>query len=71
LEQQVYVSDVDLARRFSIARVTVWRWARQGLLPKPVKIGPNCSRWQLDEIEAAEARWLAARSKNAIAQVEG
>jgi prophage regulatory protein len=59
----VYVSDVELARRFAVSRVTIWRWSSQGILPKPVKIGPNCSRWQAEEIETVEARWLAARER--------
>jgi predicted DNA-binding transcriptional regulator AlpA len=58
-----YLSDVELARRFAVSRVTIWRWSSQGILPKPLAIGPNCSRWQAEEIAAAEARWLAAREK--------
>ncbi|MDQ3565821.1 MAG: hypothetical protein M3436_17520 [Pseudomonadota bacterium] len=41
--------------------MTVWRWTSIGLLPKPVKIGPNSTRWLLAEVEAAEAKWLHAR----------
>lgn len=58
-----YLSDVELARRFAVSRVTIWRWSSQGILPKPVKIGPNCSRWQAEEVAAAEDRWLAAREE--------
>jgi prophage regulatory protein len=58
-----YFSDVELARRYDVARVTIWRWSSQGVLPKPVAIGPNSSRWVGREIEAREARWLAAREK--------
>ena len=44
-----YRSDVELARRFGVSRVTIWRWSSQGILPKPVAIGPNSSRWLEDE----------------------
>lgn len=58
-----YFSDVELARRYDIARVSVWRWSAQGILPKPVRVGPNTSRWVGQEVAAAEDRWLAAREK--------
>jgi len=52
-----YVSDSALAARFAVSRNTVWRWAEKGELPKPVKLSPGCTRWNLAEIEA----WEAAR----------
>lgn len=57
----MFYTDVDLARRYSVARVTIWRWAGEGRLPRPVRLGPNCTRWSGVEIEAAEARWIAER----------
>lgn len=32
---------------------TVWRHASEGIIPKPVKIGPRMTRWNLDELYAA------------------
>jgi prophage regulatory protein len=49
-----YVSDSFLADRYSVSRNTVWRWAQQGTLPKPVKLSHGCTRWNLAEIEAHE-----------------
>jgi predicted DNA-binding transcriptional regulator AlpA len=46
-----YLRDTDLAERYSISRSTVWRWARRGMLPAPVKLSDACSRWRLEEIE--------------------
>lgn len=63
--ENTYLSDVDLARRFCVSRITVWRWSKQGILPKPIPIGPNCTRWRGDEVEAAEQSWLAARAAKA------
>jgi prophage regulatory protein len=62
-----YFSDVDLARRFAVSRVTVWRWVSQGLLPKPVRIGQGCTRWLADEVAEAEKRWLSNRDTRAAA----
>ncbi len=30
---------------------TIWRWARLGLFPKPVKLSPQVSAWRLSEIQ--------------------
>lgn len=49
-----YLRDKDLAERYGISRSTVWRWARKGLLPPPVKFGDACSRWRLDDVERRE-----------------
>jgi len=56
-----YVSDLDLSRRYRTHRTTVWRWASNGILPKPVQISPGCTRWLLDEVEARDAEREAAR----------
>jgi predicted DNA-binding transcriptional regulator AlpA len=50
-----YLSDKDLAERFGVTRTTVWRWTAEGLLPEPVKIGPNTTRWRLADVQAFEA----------------
>lgn len=50
-----WLSDRDLAVRYGVNRITVWRWARSGVIPKPRKIGPNTSRWSASEIEAHDA----------------
>jgi predicted DNA-binding transcriptional regulator AlpA len=54
-----YLSDKDLAARYSIHRATPWRWVQNGKLPAPVKI--NCStRWRLADIEAWEVEQEAS-----------
>lgn len=55
-----YVSDKDLSRRYSVSRATPWKWAKSGILPKPKRIGPNTTRWDLDEIEQFEAKKAGA-----------
>lgn len=54
----VYLSDQNLAGRYSVSRQTVWRWLKtDSTFPKPISLSPGCTRWRLDEIE----RWEAAR----------
>lgn len=48
---QRYVSDRQLAERYGVHRATIWRWSQQGLLPEPVSLSDQCTRWDLAEIE--------------------
>jgi len=50
-----FLSDKHLAERFGVHRTTVWRWAEVGDFPKPVKLGPGCTRWRMADVEAWEA----------------
>ena len=50
-----YLSDKDLAARYSIHRATPWRWVREGRFPSPIKINGS-TRWKLSDIEAWEAK---------------
>lgn len=54
-----YLSDVDIAARLAISRVTVWRWAEQGRFPRPIRLGPNCTRWRAEDVADWEATRLA------------
>lgn len=56
LSNIVYYSDRDLARRYACHQMTIWKWARQGRLPKPIKISDNTTRWRSDQIFAHEAK---------------
>ena len=48
-----YLSDKHLAERYDVARATIWRWAREGKFPLPVKIN-GATRWKISEVEAWE-----------------
>lgn len=49
LPAKQYLSDRDVACRYSVCRETVWRWTRVGLLPRPVRIGGS-TRWNLVDL---------------------
>lgn len=55
-----YISDKQLAERFNVSRVTIWRWASQFDFPKPVKLSGNCTRWNLADVEAWEQKKINA-----------
>ena len=41
----LYFRDVEIAKKFDVARTTIWRWVQAGILPPPIKISEGCSRW--------------------------
>ena len=62
--QPTYLTVRDLAKRYQVAVNTIWGWARNGNLPKPIKLGHQCTRWLRSEVEARE-RDMANRSRAA------
>jgi prophage regulatory protein len=55
MEFNMYLSDRQVAKRYSVSRGTPWRWAKTDpKFPKPVELTPGCTRWQLGELEAWE-----------------
>lgn len=54
MNTKTLLSDKRLAERLDVSRATVWRWAKAGLVPKPVKLSPGCTRWRLADIAAWE-----------------
>ena len=47
--------------KLPVSAATVWRWVREGRLPKPFKIGPGTTVWNVDEVDA----FLAKHSEGA------
>lgn len=50
-----YVSAAQLAERYGVNTATVWRWKCRGILPPPVKLSEQCTRWDLAAIEKRDA----------------
>lgn len=50
-----FLTDKQVAARYSVARSTPWRWVERGQFPKPVKLSPGCTRWRVSDVEAWEA----------------
>jgi len=49
-----FLTVADVAERLTVSVPTIWRWAREGAIPSPVKIG-GATRWKLSDLEAFEA----------------
>lgn len=55
---RLFLSVKDVAQRYGTSVNSIWRWARQGDIPAPVKIAPRTTRWPLAALEAHEAAIL-------------
>lgn len=45
-----------------VSPATWWRWVADGKAPKPFKLGPNTTVWDLDQVEAFLAQQAAGRA---------
>lgn len=58
-----WLTDKFLAVHYHVSRKTIWRWAAEGRLPAPVRIGPATTRWRKSDIEEHDRRLeLATRA---------
>jgi prophage regulatory protein len=48
----------EVMRRLGASRTTIWRWEREGKMPRKRRVGPNIVGWREDEIE----EWWASQN---------
>jgi prophage regulatory protein len=54
--RQVFLSDKQVAKRYSVSRQTPWGWLKKvANFPKPVSLSAGCTRWRLADLETWEA----------------
>ena len=54
---QQYISTKELAKRFGVHPITVWRWAKKPGFPIPIKLTSNTVRFDLEAVQ----KWVAER----------
>jgi prophage regulatory protein len=54
------LSAKQLAHLLSVHVISIWRMAKDGRLPAPIKIGSNTTRWRAADIAA----WLDEKEAN-------
>ena len=59
----------DVAELLSVARRTVWRWTREGKMPRPVKLTRRTVRWRASAIQSYLDRLTAARALGLLSDV--
>jgi prophage regulatory protein len=52
-----YLTNKEVAAMCGVSTVTIWRWAKAGKFPQPVKLGENTTRFSA----TAVSDWLASR----------
>lgn len=52
LPDTAIIRDRGVAAVLSISRNSVWRWSREGRLPRPVKLGQRVSGWRVGDVRA-------------------
>lgn len=55
----VILREKELDAETGTRRVTRWRWRKQGLFPRPIRLGPNSIGYLRSEIE----EWLRQRER--------
>lgn len=56
----IYASVQNVAARYDLHVATIWRMAKEGSFPKPVKLSPGCTRWRVADLEAWEQSRVTA-----------
>lgn len=56
-----YIDWVEVRRRTTLSRTTIWRLERQGQFPKHINLSPGRIAWKASDVEA----WMAAREREA------
>lgn len=62
----VFLSVNQLAERLSVSVDTIYRWKREGIFPKAVKLSPGTTRWRLSDIE----EWEVSRPTALITDID-
>lgn len=60
LPDEAYVRLHTVADLFAASPASVWRWSRQGRIPRPRKLGPAVTAWNVGELRRALANAEAA-----------
>ncbi|MFD1208661.1 helix-turn-helix transcriptional regulator [Modicisalibacter tunisiensis] len=49
---RTFLTAKQVAARYDVGVATIWRWSRdRDDFPKPKKLGDNCTRWRLSDLE--------------------
>ena len=60
LEQ--YLNIQEITASLKVSKSTLWRWIKQGLFPRPVRLGPKAVRWRESDIAAWDRERTAAEA---------
>lgn len=49
-----WLTNEQMAQRYGISRATLWRWVRDGKIPRPLTLSTRSPRFSRRDVEAAE-----------------
>ncbi|MEW6038012.1 MAG: AlpA family phage regulatory protein [Pseudomonadota bacterium] len=61
-----YLREPEVRARYGISSATVWRWARDGIIPPPIKVGGNTTCWIAAEVDRVDEAREAGASAGEI-----
>jgi len=50
-----FLNAKQVANRYGVHPASIYRWAKESNFPKPIKLGPNVTRWRLADLGEWEA----------------
>ena len=66
-QRVIRISDLastpDKPGKLPVSPATIWRWVRTGRFPKPYKLSPAVTVFDLDQVDAFLTRQAAASAK--------
>ena len=51
--EPIYLSKKEVVRKLKKSPSTVVRWSKSGIIPMPIKLGPNTTVWIEEELNKA------------------
>jgi len=69
---ELFLSDHEVAARFSTSRATIWRWVdRNRKFPRPIKLSPGTTHWRRSDLVLFEALVSAASVESSASKAIG
>jgi prophage regulatory protein len=53
LPDAAHVRVETVAALYSVTPASIWRWSRAGMIPRPRKLGPQVTAWNVGELRRA------------------
>lgn len=51
-----FLNAKQLADRYGVHQATIHRWSKRKTFPRPIRLGENCTRWRLADLEGWEEK---------------
>ena len=61
LPGSAFIKQPQVLELVPISASSLWRWARDGMVPRPIKLSEHCSVWRVQDVRD----WMAAQTAEA------